>query len=202
MRLTALDEAAERIGLRKNQGVAEARAICAGLDVIEEDQPADRRLLDQIADWCDRYTPLVALDGRDGLFLDITGCAHLFGGEEALLQDILTRLFQMGLDARAAVSASPGLSWAVSRFGRGGVIVDEEIESTLTPLPVAALRLEEETVIALQKLGLKQIGDLILAPRAPLVRRFGPHVLLRLDQALGRDEEPICLLYTSPSPRD
>ena len=66
MRLTALDEVAEAIGLRKNQGVAEARAMCPKLDVVEEDLAADRRLLDGIADWCDRYTPLVALDGRDG----------------------------------------------------------------------------------------------------------------------------------------
>jgi protein ImuB len=191
MRLTALDEAAEAIGLRKNQGVAEARAICPKLDVVEEDPAADRRLLDGIADWCDRYTPLVALDGRDGLFLDITGCAHLFGGEKALLQDILSRLFQMGIDARGAISSAPGLSWAISRFGSGGVIADEEMEHVLSPLPVAALRLEEETVAALQKLGLKQIGDLIHAPRAPLTRRFGAHLLLRLDQALGRDEEPV-----------
>jgi protein ImuB len=191
MRLTALDEAAEAIGLKKNQGVAEARAICPMLDVIEEDSGADRRLLDGIADWCDRYTPLVALDGRDGLFLDITGCAHLFGGEKELLKDILSLLFQMGIDARGAISPAPGLSWATSRFGSGGVIADEEVEHVLSPLPVAALRLQEETVAALQKLGLKQVGDLLLAPRAPLARRFGAHLLLRLDQALGRNEEPV-----------
>jgi hypothetical protein len=90
MRLTALDEAAEAMGLKKNMGVAEARAIYPTIDVIEEDPAADRRFLEGIADWCDRYTPLVALDGKDGLFLDITGCAHLFGGEKALLKDILS----------------------------------------------------------------------------------------------------------------
>ncbi len=191
MRLTALDEFAERLGLRKDQGVAEARAMYPALDVVEEDPAADRRLLEGIADWCDRYTPMVALDGKDGLFLDITGCAHLFGGEAALLGDILSRLFHMGLDARAAVSSSPGLSWAVSRFGRGGVVEEEEAERVLTPLPVAALRLEDQTVDALRKLGLKYVGDVIHAPRAPLTRRFGPTLLLRLDQALGREEEPI-----------
>ncbi|WP_372353043.1 DNA polymerase Y family protein [Pararhizobium sp. BT-229] len=191
MRLTALDETAEAIGLKKNQGVAEARAICPKLDVVEEDLVADRHLLDGIADWCDRYTPLVALDGRDGLFLDITGCSHLFGGEKALLKDILSRLFHMGLDARGAISSAPGLSWAISRFGSGGVIMNEEMEHVLAPLPVASLRLEENTVAALQKLGLKQVGDLMLAPRAPLVRRFGAHLVRRLDQALGHDEEPV-----------
>lgn len=191
MRLTALDEAAETIGLRKGQGVAEARAMYPKLDVIEEDLTADRRLLDGIADWCDRYTPLVALDGSDGLFLDITGSSHLFGGEQALLKDILLRLFQMGIDARGAISSAPGLSWAASRFGSGGVIAGEDMELVLAPLPVVSLRLEEQTVVALQKLGLKQVGDLIMAPRAPLARRFGAKLLLRLDQALGRDEEPV-----------
>ncbi|QWW67731.1 DNA polymerase Y family protein [Rhizobium sp. WYJ-E13] len=191
MRLTALDEFAEKLGLRKEQGVAEARAMYPALDVVEEDPAADCRLLEAIADWCDRYTPMVALDGKDGLFLDITGCAHLFGGESALLKDILSRLFHMGLDVRGAISSSPGLSWAVSRFGQGGVVEDEETERMLIPLPVAALRLEGQTVDALRKLGLKYVGDVIHAPRAPLTRRFGPTLLLRLDQALGREEEPI-----------
>jgi protein ImuB len=191
MRLTALDESAERLGLRKGQGVAEARAMYPKLDVVEEDPAADRRLLEAIGDWCDRYTPLVALDGKDGLFLDITGCVHLFGGEKALLKDILSRLFHMGLDARGAISSSPGLSWAVSRFGQGGVVGDEEAENALMPLPVAALRLEDQTVEALKKLGLKYVGDVTHAPRAPLTRRFGPALLLRLDQALGREEEPV-----------
>jgi protein ImuB len=191
MRLTALDEAAEALSLRKNMGVAEARAIYPKLDVIEDDPVANRRFLEAIADWCDRYTPLVALDGVDGLFLDITGCAHLFGGETALLKDILARLFQMGLDARGAVSSSPGLSWAVSRFGQGGIIEHGEAEQALVPLPVAALRLEDETIGALNKTGLKYVGDLLDAPRAPLARRFGGSVLLRLDQALGTDEEPV-----------
>nr|WP_280638490.1 MULTISPECIES: DNA polymerase Y family protein [unclassified Rhizobium] len=191
MRLTALDEAAEAINLKKSMGVAEARAIHPTIEVIEEDPAADLRFLEGIADWCDRYTPLVALDGRDGLFLDITGCAHLFGGEKALLKDILSRLFQMGIDVRGAITASPGLSWAVSRFGQGGVIDADETERVVAPLPVAALRLSDDTVAALTKMGLKYIGDLMETPRAPLTRRFGASVLLRLDQVLGTDEEPI-----------
>ncbi len=97
MRLLALEEGAETAGLKCGQGLAEARAICPNLIVIEEDPAADRRFLEALGDWCDRYTPLVGLDGADGLFLDITGCAHLFGGEEAMLKDILTRLTQMGM---------------------------------------------------------------------------------------------------------
>jgi protein ImuB len=191
MRLTALDEAAEALNLRKNMGVAEARAIYPKLDVVEENLAADQRLLEGIADWCDRYTPLVALDGKDGLFLDITGCAHLFGGERAMLREILLRLYQMGLDVYGAISSSPGLSWAISRYGQGGVIAPEEAENVLAPLPVASLRLDENVVESLQKLGLRYVGDLLQAPRAPLTRRFGASVLLRLDQALGLDEEPV-----------
>jgi protein ImuB len=191
MRLTALDEVSERLGLKQGQGVAEARAMFPILDLHDEDEAADRTLLEAIADWCDRYTPLVSVDGRDGIFLDITGCAHLLGGEDALLKDVLGRLQQMGFDAKGAISSSPGLSWAACRFGSGGVISDDCSRSNLTPLPVAALRIPEAMVSGLQKLGLKRIGDLLHLPRAPLARRFGTMLLLRLDQALGANEEAI-----------
>ncbi|CDZ42385.1 Protein ImuB [Neorhizobium galegae bv. officinalis] len=191
IRLTALDEVSERLGLKRGQGLAEARAMFPKIDVVDEDDAADQGLLEAIADWCDRYTPLVALDGREGLFLDITGCAHLFGGEEALLRDILGRLLQMGFDVKGAISSSPGLSWAACRFGRGGVIADQVTQEVLAPLPVNALRIDEATVASLYKLGLKRIGDLLPMLRAPLARRFGMHLLLRLDQALGHNEEAI-----------
>lgn len=191
MRLTALDEAAEALGLKPMQGLAEAKAICPPLDAAMADEAADARFLAAIADWCDRYTPLVAIDGRAGLFLDITGCAHLFGGEDALLQDVLARLKQFGLDARGAIAASPGLSCAIARHGGGGVIGVEEAEAALTPLPLDALRLPPDTVARLARLGLRQVGDLLALPRAPLTRRFGPDVVLRLDQALGQEDEPI-----------
>lgn len=192
MRLTALEAAAEGIGLKPGQGVAEARAMCPDLDVVEEDEAADRRLLEAMADWCDRYTPLVSLDGRDGLFLDITGCAHLFGGERALLKDILFRLFHLGLEVHGAISASPGLSWAVARFGRSGVVDGETAPAdVLARMPVAALRLDTPIVNGLCKLGLKYIGDVLKAPRAPLTRRFGAQVLLRIDQAVGDQDEPV-----------
>ena len=191
MRLTALDEVSERLGLKRGQGLAEARAMFPKIDVVDEDEAADRALLEAIADWCDRYTPLVALDGRDGLFLDITGCAHLFGGEHVLLKEVLGRLLHMGFDVRGAISSSPGLSWAACRFGRGGVIAEGPMGEVLAPLPVNALRIDGATIASLYKLGLKRIGDLLPLPRAPLARRFGKQLLLRLDQALGVNEEAI-----------
>ena len=191
MRLTAVDEIGVAMGLKPGQGLAEARAICPALDAVIADEAADRRFLEGIADWCDRYTPLVAIEGREGLFLDITGCSHLLGGEELLLRDILKRLFEMGLDARGAISSTPGLSWAMVRFGGNGTVSEGRAKSVPTSFPVAACRLPEETVMALRKMGLKRVGDLLAAPRAPLVRRFGPLPLLRLDQMLGREDEPI-----------
>lgn len=191
MRLTALDEEAEAIGLQAGQALAEARAICPTLEVAEDDPQADRRFLEAIADWCDRYTPLVALDGADGLMLDITGCAHLFGGEAALVEDLLARLFQLGLEARGAISSTPGISWAVARFGRDRVVADGEMIAVLSPLPLKALRIDAGVTAALARVGLKQVGDLLAAPRGPLTRRFGPDLLVRLDQALGREGEAI-----------
>jgi protein ImuB len=191
MRLVAVDEVARRMGLRRGQGVTDARAIIPDVDVIEADPAADRALLEAIADWCDRYTPLVALDGKDGLFLDLTGSSHLFGGEKALFEDIGNRLFQMGFAVQAAISSAPGLSSAVSRHGEPSIIAPEDAEQALVRLPVRALRLAEETIELLVKSGLKQVGDLIGQPRAPLARRFGPALMLRLDQALGYEEEAI-----------
>lgn len=191
MRLVALDEAARRMGLKKGQGVADARAMIPDIDVIRADPAADRGCLEAIADWCDRYTPLVALDGDDGLFLDITGSSHLFGGEKALFEDAVTRLFGMGFEVRGAIAAAPGLSSAVSRYGMPQIISPDGAEEALAGLPVQALRLAGETVELLVKSGLKQVGDLLGQPRAPLARRFGAMLMLRLDQALGHEEEAI-----------
>ena len=100
-RVAALDARARKLKLKPGMGIAEARALHPSVEVVELDPSADRRLLESLADWCDRYTPLVALDGEDGLFLDITGCAHLFGGERELLDDLLARFIHQGFDVRA-----------------------------------------------------------------------------------------------------
>ncbi|MCD2175913.1 Y-family DNA polymerase [Rhizobium sp. C4] len=191
MRLCALDELAARVGLRIGQGVAEARACLPELDVIEADPNADLRLLESLADWCGRYTPLVALHGDKALFLDVTGCCHLFGGERALFDDLAARLFHMGFEARLAISATPGLSYAMALSGRQQVLPTGEEAAMLRGLPLAALRLEIAVLDGLAQAGLKRAGDIMDLPRAPLARRFGPAVLTRLDQALGREGEPV-----------
>ena len=172
-------------------GIADARAMYPGVEVVEAEPQADRRLLESLADWCDRYTPLVALDGCDGLLLDITGCAHLFGGEKAMLSDVLARLFQQGFHARAGLASTPGTAWAAARFLSDGVVEPGAEDETLAPLPLSALRLDPVTRAGLESVGLRTAGAIMTAPRAPLARRFGRQLLVRLDQAIGRIEEPI-----------
>ena len=175
---------------------------CPALHTQEADPAADLRALDALAGWCGRYTPWTAVDpdggraGAAGLWLDISGCAHLFGGEEALLRDLIRRLSRQGFVARAAVAATPGAAWAVARFaalGREGIAVVPEggLTDVLASLPVAALRLEVAAVEGLDRVGLRRVGDLIPLPRAPLAARYGTAVLKRLDQALGRNGESL-----------
>ena len=162
------------------------------IEIIEADPDADRRLIEALADWCDRYTPLVALDGTDVLFLDMTGCAHLFGGERTMLADIVSRFFGQGFGVRAGLASTPGAAWAAARFSSGDGILDEGQEQHfLEPLPLAALRLDPGIRAGLESVGLRTVGSVMTAPRAPLARRFSATLLVRLDQALGRIEEVI-----------
>jgi protein ImuB len=172
-------------------GVADARAMHPSVEIVEADPQADRRLLESLADWCDRYTPLVALDGEDGLFLDITGCSHLFGGEEVLATDMPRRFSEQGIEARAAIASSAGAAWAAARFRGGGVVAEGAEADFLAPLPPAALRLDATTCTALDGVGLRTVGAIVAAPRAPVVRRFGRQIVLRLDQALGLIDEAL-----------
>jgi len=190
-RIAALDERAQMLGLKRGMGLADARAMQPSLDVVEADPAADHGLLSGLADWCDRYTPLVALDGDDGLFLDITGCAHLFGCERALMDDLVSHLLRQGFDARAALASTAGMAWAAARFRPGLLIEPDEAERFLFPMPLPALRLADGLRAGLEAVGLRTVGDVMATPRAPLVRRFGRETIVRLDQALGHVSEPI-----------
>ncbi|MEP9387185.1 DNA polymerase Y family protein [Mesorhizobium sp. KR9-304] len=187
-----MDEEAERLRLKPGMGIADARAMYPSIEIVAADPQADRRLLEALADWCDRYTPLVAFDGSDGLFLDITGCAHLFGGEQAMLHDIVVRFLHQGFGARAGLASTPGAAWAAARFSTDRTILEDGDEpSFFRGLPLASLRLEPVTVASLESVGLRTVGSVAERPRAPLARRFGAMLLLRLDQALGGIEEVV-----------
>src|SRR5580704_14445196 len=190
-RLTAVDAAAADLGLRPGLALAEARARYPDLAVVAEHPADDRRLLDNIADWCQRYTPLLAVDPPDGLLLDIAGCAHLYGGENRLLADLLARIASFGFAARGAIASTIGTAFAAARFGAGGIVAPGGERAALGPLPLAALRLPEETVAALRRVGLKRVADILDLPRAPLAARFGDGLLSQLARALGTEREPL-----------
>lgn len=170
--------------------VADARAIIHGLQVIDDQPDLSAKLLKNLSLWCIRYTPVVAADLPDGIILDATGCAHLWNGETAYINDITTRLKNFGYHVQAAISDTIGCSWAMCRFSKGNSIIkpgDHMIE--LLSMPPEALRFEQSVVERLHKLGLKQLKDFIKMPRQSLHRRFGDQPIKKLDQALGYEEE-------------
>lgn len=182
---------------------ARAQAFVPGLVMREAEPEADARALEALAVWALRYAPIAAADAPDGLVIDISGAAHLFGGEAAMTRDMIERLAARGVAARAAVADAWGAAHALARYGERRAIIaalGEQAEA-LRPLPLVALRLPVETVAALNGLGFERIGDLVAAPRAPLALRFGEALTLRLDQALGRRAEPIEPARTAETPQ-
>lgn len=189
--VAASDAATMRLGLHPGMPLAHAQALIPGLHIVDADTAGDAAALDDLAAWCLRYAPLTAADPPDNVWIDASGCAHLFGGEAAMLADMTRRLVHAGITARAAIADTPGAAHAMARYGGKAVVPEGGVAQALSPLPVAALRLVPETAAALRTLGLERIGQLATAPRGPLARRFGFALLTRLDQALGRVAEPI-----------
>ncbi|KIZ43641.1 MULTISPECIES: DNA polymerase Y family protein [Rhodopseudomonas] len=191
LQVVALDHAASVIGLAIGVPLANARAICPELQVFDADDSADARTRDHIADWCDRFTPLVALDGPDGLLLDITGCAHLFGGEAALLRMLCTALTAQGFAVSAAIASTSVCARTLSRARHGHIVPDGDEAMAVAPLPVAALGVDAAIVGGLRRAGLKSIGDVASRARHEITARFGAAFTARLEQALGQSEAPI-----------
>lgn len=181
---------AEGAGLNRGMTLVHARSFCPGLLTRPADPKADQRFLHLLARWATRYCPWVGLDGPNGLFLDITGSAHLMGGEEPLLDDIRARLARAGLTARRGLASTPGTAWALARFAEGIAQPGENL-TRIGPLPLTALRLADQTCTSLERLGIATISDLYNLPRATVARRYDPEVLRRLDQALGAIAEQI-----------
>jgi protein ImuB len=208
-RIAALNEAAEQAGLTSGESLSDARAKAGILQVRAVDAAADDAALRRLTLWATRYTPTASpwlaefgneANGADGFFLDIEGSAHLFGGEEKLIADLATRLSRFGLPARLAVAATPGTAWALSRFHRSPLFVLPcgQEAAALSGLPIEALRLAPETRTALRRLGFKSVGTLIDKPRAPFAARFAAELLRRLDQSLGRVDEPLVPIVEPP----
>ena len=202
--------------------LADARALCPDLVAVSADPAGDLAALEKLALWAQRWGPWSALDPPDGLLVDVTGAAHLFGGEERLLKDVAAAFAARGLTARAALAPTAGAAWALAHYGRGGAIIPPPIGESplrwLADLPVAALRLDDDVLTVLRRLGIKRLGELAglsgtgddpeaeAAARDALRRRFrnrhapAANPLLRLDQLLGRVPEPLLPVIARPMP--
>lgn len=193
LRLAAVDPAAAAEGLEPGLTLADARARLPGLRSAPAEPEADAAALAALADRLQLYSPLVGLDGEDGLLLDSTGCDHLFGGETALLERLCRRLGAGGLAVRAALADGAAAAWAWARWrpdGAAPVLAPGET-APLTTLPVEALRLPAASLSLLRRLGLRRVDELLALPPRTLTARFGPQLCNRLDQLLGRTQAPI-----------
>lgn len=202
--------------------LADARALCPDLVTAPADPAGDLAALEKLALWAQRWGPWSAMDPPDGVLVDVTGAAHLFGGEERLLADVAAAFAARGLTVRAALAPTAGAAWALSHYGRAGAIIPllagEEMLRLLGDLPVAALRLDDDVLTVLRRLGIKRLGELAgvsgagddpaqeAAARDALHRRFrnrrspAANPLLRLDQLLGKVPEPLLPVTGRPQP--
>jgi protein ImuB len=190
MVITATNNIANGQGINIGMVVADARVIIPSLHVVDDKPGLSLKLLNRIAEWCIRFTPFVAIELPDCLILDVTGCSHLWNGDALYIKEIIHRLKILGYNVRAAMADTIGAAWAVAHFGRDSFIVEQDQQAnSLLSFPANALRLDIETIERLNKLGLGQIKDFIGMPRFALRRRFGQHLIKRIDQALGNEEE-------------
>jgi len=198
-RVDAANDAGREAGAEAGMMLADARTLCPQLKVAPSDPAGDLAFLERLALWAQRWGPWSAIDAPDGLLVDVTAVAHLFGGEERLLEDVHTRFAAQGLSVRAAIAPTAGAAWALAHYASGATILapDDDGAARLAPLPVAALRLDGDVLLVLRRLGLKQLGDMEQLGRDAVQRRFrsrrSPSVnpLVRMDQLLGRVPEPL-----------
>ena len=221
--LAAVNREAGAEGLAPGMRLADARALLPCLAVADARPADDRRGLDRLALWCHRFTPCCAVDGPGmsiggtedggadyGLLLDSTGCAHLFGGEAAMLAEIAARLYGLGIETQLGLADTPGGARALARFGGTGprIAAPGATLAALESLPVEALGIAPGDARLLRRLGLRTVGAVAALSRAALARRFGQPsgrengggiVLERLDRALGRRPDPIASLPPPPA---
>ncbi len=187
LRLYAVDQEAARLGIERGMTLADARARVAELDAYDHAPHDDHVWLERLADGCSRYTPWVMLDAPDGLVLDVTGCAHLFGGEGPLGDDIVARFGRLGVVARHAFAGNPDAARALARYRSVGASEDEAVRR----LPVAALGLEDEVTTALKRAGLKTVGDVAVRQLSAIAARFGTDAATQVRRMMGEADSPL-----------
>jgi protein ImuB len=221
--ITAVNANAKAAGVRVGLSLADARACLPTLLSRTAEPDLDAAALIKLARWSGCYSPSCNRDDVDGLWIDATGAAHLFGGEEPMLAGIVARLKRFGITAQVAMAETYGAAHAFARFAvpAYGWLVSPPASdrNRLGTCPVEALRLTPAATLLLKRLGLKRIGQLYDVPRISLERRFATAyaakkgvrpgsknaaaesagaVLTRLDQALGLVHEPLQPLKPAP----
>ncbi len=203
--LAAVNPAATAAGLAPGMPLADALSFLPGLATALAKPAEDAAALRRLAEWCGRYSPWTAPDGADGVRIEITGSAHLWGGETALAADLAARLDRRGIASRIVIADTLGAAWAIARFAETSdsvvILASGKLRAALASLPVEALRLDQITAQGLRRVGLKRVGDLYAMPRDALARRFGETVARLLDQALDEMSEPLSPLGEVPSRR-
>ncbi|WP_449498045.1 Y-family DNA polymerase [Brevundimonas sp.] len=199
LRLAAVAPSAARAGLVAGLTLADARARVPGLRTVRHRPDADAALLGRVLEDFGRFTPMIAEDAPHGLMLDVTGCAHLFGGEADLVRTAHARAVRIGLDVRSALASTPQAARALARFGPGGIFGAGQDREAVRLLPVAALELSDPEVQALRRAGLKRLADLDDRPRGPFAARFGTGFPARLARILG-DEDVRITPYRPAAP--
>ena len=201
-KLVCVDRLAANLGLTPGLSLADARARRPNLIAVEAVPEEEARLLERLADSHSRFTPLVALDGPDGLMLDIAGVAHLFGGEEKMANEVERRLAAQGFGVALGIADTPRAAWALARFSDRRIapagLAEGPFAKIFHGLPLAALGLDEKTVADLNRAGLRRIGDIALRPRAPIAARFGSDVMNRLDALCGLERGAISPRFAAP----
>ncbi|MDQ1192940.1 protein ImuB [Brevundimonas vesicularis] len=203
LRLAASNRQALEIGLSPGMTLADARARAPDIRVVVHRPEADAALLKRVLLDFGRFTPMAATDGLDGMALDVTGCAHLFGGEMGMMQAVEARSRRVGLSVRLAMAGTPEAARALARFGSGGIYEGANQRQALRRLPVAALELSDKETQALSRAGLKTLAHLDDRPTAPIAARFGAVAATRLNRVLGREdtrirpERPVMMIAVS-----
>jgi protein ImuB len=198
LKITACDARASGLGLHPGLTLTAARARLPRLAVEPANPAADAAFLQELAARCEIFTPLTAADGPHGLLLDITGCAHLFGGEQALLERVSGYFTRAGLQLRASISTTPDSAHALARFSTRQRVAPDEVEKAVRPLPIAALELAPKTTLALTRAGLKTLADLSDRPSQTLSARFGMGLITRLNRIMGREDIRLTPLRPAP----
>ncbi|MGB6229800.1 MAG: DNA polymerase Y family protein [Litorimonas sp.] len=180
-------------GVRPGLSVTDAHAICPDLLTEGSDPVRDARLLSALRVWADRFSPRVALDPPDGLVLDVSGCAHLFGGEVRFATLVRQEVEDLHVKARVAIANTRRAARGFARFGGEATLVtDAQREHvSVARLPIAALDLDASVQTDLRRIGVETIGDLSQFKSSELARRFSMRVPAALDEIFGHRFDPV-----------